>query len=137
MALAIIATKWYPGGMKRSGTLCAILLAVLFATPAWAAPGGPIDTIHRGEYYCELPGDATGPAGHPVADEGFEILSGSSYTTARGGGAYLLTGDLLVMTSGPKRGQRFNRLSSNFLRKLAADGTEGALRCVRRTRNNS
>ena len=123
--------------MKRAGTLPAILLGILFASPAVAAPGGPIDTIHRGEYYCELPGDATGPAGHPVPEEGFEILSGSSYTTAKGGGAYLLTGDLLVMTSGPKRGERFNRLSSNFLRKLAPDGTETTLRCVRRMRNNS
>lgn len=123
--------------MKRHGTLPAILLGILFASPAVAAPGGPIDTIHRGEYYCELPGDATGPAGHPVAEEGFEILSGSSYMTAGGGGAYLLTGDVLVMTSGPKRGQRFNRLSSNFLRKLAPDGTESTLRCVRRMRNNS
>lgn len=119
--------------MKR----VSVLLGILCASPAIAAPGGPIDTIHRGEYHCELPGDATGPAGHPLPEEGFEILSGSSYMTARGGGAYLLTGDLLVMTSGPKRGQRFNRRSSNFLRKLAPDGAESALRCVRRMRNNS
>jgi hypothetical protein len=127
--------------MKCSGALRAIVpaifVAICSAAPAVAAPGGPIDTIRRGEYVCELPGDATGPAGHPVPDEGFEILSGSSYMTARGGGAYLLTGDLMVMTSGPKRGERFNRLSSNFLRKLAADGTDSALRCVRRMRNNS
>ena len=123
--------------MKRSGSLLTILLGVVVASPAAAAPGGPIDTIHRGEYHCELPGDATGPAGYPLPDEGFEILSGSSYMTAKGGGAYLLTGDLLVMTSGPKRGQRYNRLSSNFLRKLAPDGTETTLRCVRRIRNNS
>ncbi|MEO5587752.1 MAG: elongation factor P [Novosphingobium sp.] len=123
--------------MKRIGISLGTLLSIVAAGPALAAPGGPIDTIHRGEYYCELPGDATGPAGYPVAEEGFEILSGSSYATASGGGAYLLTGDLLVMTSGPKRGQRFNRLSSNFLRKLAPDGTESPLRCVRRTRNNS
>lgn len=119
--------------MKRIG----VLLSLLFAGSAAAAPGGPIDTIHRGEYHCEQPGDATGPAGYPVPEEGFEILSGSSYMTGKGGGAYLLTGDLLVMTSGPKRGQRFNRLSSNFLRKLAQDGTESTLRCVRRMRNNS
>jgi hypothetical protein len=123
--------------MKCPGLLSAMLLGLLFAGPAAAAPGGPIDTIQRGEYACELPGDATGPAGHPVPQEGFEILSGSSYTAAGGGGAYLLTGDVLVMTSGPKRGERFNRLSSNFLRKLAPDGTETTLRCVRRTRNNS
>lgn len=109
------------------------LVGALLATPALAAPGGPIDTIHRGAYVCSLPGDATGPAGFPQPDEGFEVFSGSSYGTPEGRGAYLLTGDTLVMTSGPKRGQKFNRLSANFLRKLAPDGTESALRCVRRS----
>src|SRR5438552_3912953 len=104
--------------MKRPGLVCTTLVGVLFASPVLAAPGGPIDTIHRGKYACERPGDATGPAGYLIPEEGFEILTGSSYMTATGGGAYLLTGDLLVMTSGPKRGQRFTRLSNNFLRKL-------------------
>jgi hypothetical protein len=112
-------------------------LGLAMAGPALAAPGGPIDTIHRGEYYCKLPGDATGLAGLVVAEEGFTIISGSSYMTPSGGGSYLLTGDELVMTSGPKRGQRFNRISDNFLRKLGADRKESTLRCVRRTRNNS
>jgi hypothetical protein len=107
------------------------LLGIFLATPALAAPGGPIDTVHRGGYACSLPGDATGPAGFPVAEEGFEVLSGSNYATAEGRGSYLLTGDLLTFTSGPKRGQKFNRISSNFLRKLAPDGAETTLRCVR------
>jgi len=115
----------------------AAFAAFLPATGALAAPGGPIDTIHRGDYYCELPGDATGLAGIVVPEEGFSIVSGSSYTTPQGGGSYLLTGDLLTMTSGPKRGEKFNRLSNNFLRKLDAEGKESTLRCVRRTRNNS
>jgi hypothetical protein len=109
-----------------------IFLGALLAGPAMAAPGGPIDTVHRGVYTCSLPGDATGPSGFPVPEEGFEVLSGSSYATAAGRGAYLLTGDTLVMTSGPKRGERFSRLSNNFLRKLTSDGTESKLRCVRR-----
>lgn len=109
------------------------LLGALMASPALAAPGGPIDTIHRGIYTCSLPGDATGPAGFPLPEEGFEVLSGSSYVTAAGRGSYLLTGDTLTMTSGPKRGQRFNRLSDNFIRKLAPDGTETNLRCVRQS----
>ena len=124
--------------MKRLGILLGILLAApTLSAPALGAPGGPIDTILPGEYACELPGDATGPVGFPVAEEAFSITSGSSYATTRGGGSYLLTGDLLVMTSGPKRGQKYNRLSDNFLRKLNADGAESTLRCVRRTRNNS
>lgn len=108
------------------------LIAALLSGPTLAAPGGPIDTIHRGAYVCALPGDATGPAGNPVIEEGFDVISGSSYATVEGRGTYLLTGDTLVMTSGPKRGQKFNRLSNNFLRKLAHDGSESALRCVRR-----
>ncbi len=119
--------------MKRA----AILFGILFAGPALAAPGGTLGTIHLGDYYCELPGDATGPAGHPVPKENFAIVNGSSYMTGQGGGAYLLTGDVLTMTSGPKRGEKFSRLSNNFLRKLAPDGSESTLRCVRRTRNNS
>lgn len=109
------------------------LLGALVAGPTLAAPGGPIDTVHRGAYTCSLPGDATGPAGFPVPEEGFEVLTGSSYATAEGRGAYLLTGDTLTMTSGPKRGQKFSRLSNNFLRKLAPDGSESTLRCVRRS----
>lgn len=108
------------------------ILGALLAGPALAAPGGPIDTIHRGSYACALPGDATGPVSHPVPAEDFEVLTGSSYGTTDGRGSYLLTGDVLTMTSGPKRGQKFNRLSSNFLRKLAPDGTDSKLRCVRR-----
>lgn len=115
----------------------AVMLGLLAAVPAFAAPGGPIDTIHRGDYYCELPGDATGLAGFVVPEEGFTITNGSSYATPQGGGSYLLTGDVLAITSGPKRGQRYNRLSDNFLRKLDKDGKESTLRCVRRTRNNS
>lgn len=107
-------------------------LGALLACPAVAAPGGPIDTVHRGSYTCSLPGDATGPAGFPVPEEAFEVLNGSSYASVEGRGSYLLTGDMLVMTSGPKRGERFNRLSNNFLRKLAANGGESTLRCVRR-----
>lgn len=119
--------------MKRT----AVLLGFLLASPALATPSGMLGTIHLGDYYCELPGDATGPAGHPVPAENFTIVNGSSYMTGQGGGAYLLIGDILTMTSGPKRGEKFSRLSNNFLRKLNADGTESTLRCVRRMRNNS
>lgn len=121
--------------MRSFAILLGLALAGLaLPPPAAAAPGGPINTVHRGDYICELPGDATGPAGHPVPEESFSIVNGSSYTTLTGGGSYLLTGDRLVMTGGPKRGQRFLRISGNFLRKLDGDGSEGKLRCVRRRR---
>ena len=44
--------------------------------------------------------------------------------------------DDLVLTSGPKRGQKFHRISANFLRKLGPDGKDSDLRCVRRVINN-
>jgi hypothetical protein len=40
------------------------------------------------------------------------------------------------MTTGPKAGQRFRRLSENYLRKLTADGQETDLRCIRHVLNN-
>jgi hypothetical protein len=113
-----------------------LLLGILCSGSAFAAPGDSLDTMNRGDYFCELPGDATGRAGFPVAEEAFTITTGSSYSTARGSGSYLLVGDRLTMTSGPKRGQKYKRLSDNFLRKLESDGSEGKLRCVRRMRIN-
>ena len=109
----------------------------LLAGPAIAVPGGMIDSLTPGHYLCELPGDATGPAGLRQESESFTILNASTYSAPGGRGTYLLTGDRLAMTSGPKAGQKFVRLSDNFLRKLDAKGNETTLRCVRRVINNS
>lgn len=120
------------GLIKIAMTLARLALPlVLLAMPALAAPGGPIGTLQRGPYLCELPGDAAGPAGLHQPGEDFTVTNASSYETPQGRGSYLLTGKIVVMTSGPKRGQRFRRDGSGFLRKLAADGTGGELRCVR------
>jgi hypothetical protein len=120
--------------MKRGLAIAAILAA----GPALAAPGGPIDTLTPGRYVCELPGDASGPAGLRQDAESFRVLNASSYETADGGrGTYLLTGDTVTITSGPKSGQKFRRLSGNFLRRIGPDGQDTALRCVRRVVNNS
>ena len=43
----------------------------------------------------------------------------------------------LVLTSGPKNGNRYRRVSDNFLRKLDGAGKESNLRCVRQVQNNS
>lgn len=112
------------------------LLAILASSPSLAAPGGPIDTLQLGSYVCELPGDAAGPAGQRVAEQDFAIVNASNYQTNDGRGAYLLTGDTVVMTSGPKKGQRFRRLSVSFLRLIEAGGSDSALRCVRQVTNN-
>lgn len=107
------------------------VLLALAAAPAAAAPGGPIGVMPLGNYICELPGDATGPAGQRQPDEDFRITHGSSYRAARGQGVYLLTGDRLTFTSGPYRGRTWHRTGRTFLRRIQPDGSDGALRCVR------
>ena len=101
-----------------------------------AAPGGPIGTLPLGYYSCELPGDALGAAGEHQPESDFAITHASSYRSATGKGIYLLTGDRLVFTSGPFDGIKFHRLTDGFLRRTEADGSDGDLRCVRRTANN-
>ncbi len=112
------------------------LLALATASPSLGAPGGPIDTLQLGDYACEMPGDVTGPAGLRVAEEDFTVTNASSYFTRDGRGSYLLTGNQMVVTSGPKKGQRFHRVSTSFLRLVQADGRDSALRCVRQVSNN-
>ncbi|MDE2437386.1 MAG: hypothetical protein KGM49_14110 [Sphingomonadales bacterium] len=113
-----------------------ILPLLLITSPSLAVPGGVIDSLPAGDYICELPGDAVGAAGIRQPVQSFTILNANSYQTQDGRGAYLLTGDQLAMTSGPKRGQRFHRITNRFLRLIEADGTDGALRCVRQVVNN-
>jgi hypothetical protein len=115
----------------------ALVLALVLAAPATAAPGGDIDTMPIGSYVCELPGDATGPAGRRVAEEDFTIVTASSYRAGGSMGSYLLTGNRLAMTSGSHQGKQYQRQSDGFVRMIGADGQPGELRCVRQTRNNS
>jgi hypothetical protein len=112
-------------------------IALLATGPALAAPGGPIATLLPGRYICELPGDATGPAGLRQDDESFVVLNATSYTASGGRGTYLVTGEVVTITSGPKNGQRFRRISDNFLRRIGPDGQDSTLRCVRGVVNNS
>ena len=107
-----------------------------FARTARGGLDGPISTLHRGDYICEEEGDALGEAGIHQPAEDFSILHDSVYRTATGRGSYLFTGKLVVMTGGPKRGERFRSLSDGFLRRLAPDGTETTLRCIRQVLNN-
>lgn len=121
--------------MIRLSNLLPLCLALFAASAASAAPGGRLATLPVGEYRCELPGDAAGPSGHPVPEENFSIRNASTYIDAGGAGSYLLTGERLVMTSGPKRGNRYRRVTDNFLRKVDADGRDTSLRCVRHSAN--
>lgn len=113
----------------------ALLLAASGA--AFAVPGGPIDVLAPAAYACEMPGNATNADGYRVDEENFAIADSTSYFTPEGRGTYLLTGDDLVLTSGPKKGNRYRRASDNFLRKLGPDGKETTLRCVRKVLNNT
>ncbi len=123
--------------VKRSTTLATLCLTGLVLTvPAAGAPGGPIGLLRVGTYVCELPGDATGPVGHRIPEADFSVLNDSTYEVAGKTGSYLLTGDRLVMTSGPHKGRRYHRLSDGFVRPIGPDGSDSEMRCIRRTRNN-
>lgn len=117
--------------------LFATVALLSIAASASAAPGGLIATLQVGDYACELPGDAAGPAGIRQPQHDFAVINATSYVTIAGRGTYLVTGDLVQMTSGPKKGERFIKLSANFLRALDASGKQTTLRCVRQVVNNS
>lgn len=112
-----------------------IAAATLLAAPAFAPAfaQGQIDTIDRGEYVCELPGNAAGEAGIEQPQENFRIASASRYVTPEGSGTYLRRGDVLTMTSGPRHGDSYAVISRTFLRKIE-NGEPGRLRCVRQGR---
>jgi hypothetical protein len=106
-----------------------ILLAAFVAAPALAQ--GPLGTAERGNYVCELPGDAAGAAGIARPQENFTIASASRYQSARGDGTYLRQGDTIRFTGGPRKGEAYRIENANFLRRLGPDGEPGRLRCVR------
>lgn len=104
--------------------------------PAQASEIGRVTVMKQGHYWCETPGDALGKAGIHHPDEDFSILHASIYGSGDVTGIYLLTGDVIRFTSGPRKGDRFRRVSENFLRKLDKDGKDTNLRCVRAVLNN-
>ncbi len=122
----VIASK----AMNRIVATLAIFASLPLAGPAAAVPGGEIGTLEQGRYTREMPGDATGAAGLHVPHADFTVISASSYRADGTLGSYLLTGDRVVMTNGPHRGQRFHRQSRGFLRQIDVAGAEGPLRCV-------
>lgn len=105
--------------------------AVTAHQTAAAPSGGMLRTLPHGDYECALPGDAGGRAYEVVADEGFRISTASRYSAGTGGGSYILRGDRLTFTAGPKNGERFKRVGENQLRKTDAQGQPSALLCTR------
>lgn len=117
--------------MKRALPILAVAMSLASVAPATAQ--GPIGTIMRGAYVCELPGDAAGAAGIAQPEESFRIESASRYSAPQGSGTYLRRGDQITMTSGPRNGDRYMIVSEGFLRKLE-NGEPGRLRCIRTSR---
>jgi hypothetical protein len=103
------------------------LLAVGAASAVLAQ--GPIGTLPRGTFACELPGDAGGRAGQPQPQANLSIESASRYQSPQGGGTYLRRGNMLVLTSGPREGESYAIQSEGFLRRIE-NGQPGRLRCV-------
>jgi len=93
--------------------------------------GGMLGILQHGAWECALPGDAGGAAFVVVAEEGFRIGTASSYRNAAGRGIYLLRGDDLLFTRGPKKDERYRVLGENTLQKLNADGSRSKLICTR------
>ncbi len=71
-------------------------------------------------------------AGVHQPERDFSVKRASSYQTPTGSGIYLLTGENLVFTGGPLKGQTFRRIREGFLREVGPDGADTDLRCVRR-----
>jgi len=123
--------------MKRAAFVAMIVAASSPLAPAAAIPGGEIHTLPTGQYVCELPGDAAGPFRIRTPEQDFAVVSASSYKVGSARGTYLLTGKNMVMTSGPFKGRKFQRLGDGFLRHLGPDAAIRPMRCVLSTRNNS
>jgi hypothetical protein len=105
------------------------IAAAMAAVPAFAQ--GPIGTLERGTYVCELPGDASREAGIAQPEANFRIIGASRYSSAQGRGIYLRRGDVVTFTSGPRSGEAYAVISPAFLRRME-NGKPGELRCVRK-----
>jgi hypothetical protein len=119
-----------------------ILLALVAAIVAAGGPvlgqsraplpgGGMLRVLPHGDYQCALPGDAGGDPYTVVAEENFRISTASRYTSMAGAGTYILRGSDLTFTRGPKKGERFERIGDNQLRKLDALGEISDILCPR------
>ena len=105
----------------------------LLSTAVLAAPAQAdvLKTMPHGPYECALPGDAASQAWIPQESESFTIARASRYRNDRGRGTYILQGDELTFTAGPKNGQKMRRTGTNELRAINQDGSTGRMICVR------
>lgn len=110
-----------------------IIILSLFAAGFLASPAHAdlLKTMPHGPYECALPGDAASQAWIPQESEGFTISRASRYRNAEGRGTYILKGNELTFTAGPKNGEQLRRTGSNELREINEDGSTGRMICVR------
>ena len=91
-------------------TVFAAALAAAALPAAAQAPdpeGGMLRTMPHGTYQCALPGDAAGKAFEVVESEEFRLNTASSYRSSKGRGTYIMRGNTLTFTRGPKKGEKF------------------------------
>jgi hypothetical protein len=112
--------------------LTAFAAVVAAASPLLAQEGRMLRTMPHGEYECALPGDAAREAYRVVPQASFGIAAASRYRTAEGVGTYLMRGEELVFTGGPRKGEQFRRVGPNQLQRLKEDGSVSKLLCTRR-----
>jgi len=123
--------------MKWTSATLAAVLVLSVPGLALAVPGGEIGTLPKGNYVCEIPGDASGPYRKRVPEEDFTIITASSYVAEGRRASYLMTGDRVTMTGGVLEGKRYLRVSHGVLKILDNDRNETPVRCVLTSRNNS
>jgi hypothetical protein len=111
--------------------LASALFLLALAAPLSAQ--GPIGTIERGRYVCELPAEVPGEVALEQPAESFEIAGASRYRSPQGNGTYLRRGDRVTMSSGPRNGVEYEVISPSLLRKIE-NGQPGRLRCYWRGR---
>ena len=119
--------------MIRKLLITALSLALAIPLQAPLHAQGPIGTVERGHYVCELPSEVAGVVALEQPQESFEIAGASRYRSPQGNGTYLRRGDRMVMTSGPRNGMEYVVLSDSMLRKVE-NGEPGRLRCFWRGR---
>ena len=113
------------------GRVLFLIPLLLCATGPLAARPGPLATLTLGRYICERPTDPGSQSAVTDAAASFAVTTASRYVAADGTrGTYLLTGDMVEMTSGMLVGTRLVRLRESFLRVVEADGTPGKTRCI-------
>ena len=113
------------------GRVLLLIPLLLCATGPLAARPGPLATLTLGRYICERPTDPGSQSAVTDAAASFAVTTASRYVAADGTrGTYLLTGDMVEMTSGMLVGTRLVRLREGFLRVVEADGTPGKTRCI-------